>query len=163
MRAHAQRRGRTAIVEADPPAGACRERAEAIELDLQSRLEALEEVQAQLSRLLEARGIDPDQAVNVGVAVRESVVNAIRHGNALDPRKHVHVCLAVHNDVLDVMVADEGEGFDPGSLPDPFAPENLLKPDGRGMLMMRSFMDDVAFDFPRAGGTVVRMRKRLAG
>jgi len=132
-----------------------------IQLDLASRLEVLQEVQAKLSLMLAARGIDPDEVDNIGVAVRESVVNAIKHGNSLDGAKQVHVQMAIESDQLEVVVRDEGRGFDPDSLPDPFAPENLLKPEGRGMLMMRSFMDDVDFSFPHSGGTVVRLRKRL--
>ena len=160
MRAHAPRRGRTAIAESEERAGS-RALTPSIQLDLASRLEVLQEVQARLAVMLAARGIDPDEVDNVGVAVRESVVNAIKHGNANDDRKQVHVSMALEGNQLEIVVRDEGHGFDPDSLPDPFAPENLLKPEGRGMLMMRSFMDDVDFSFPRSGGTVVRLRKRL--
>ena len=132
-----------------------------VQLDLESRLEVLGEVQSAVGRVSEAAGLDADTAVNVGVAVRESVVNAIKHGNGLDADKQVHVSFLVVDDVLEVVVRDEGPGFDPASVPDPFSPENLLRPDGRGMLMMRSFMDEVDFTFPSGGGTVVRMRKRL--
>jgi serine/threonine-protein kinase RsbW len=133
----------------------------AVQLDLSSRLEVLEEVQSALGRVTDAAGVDPDVAVNVGVAVRESVVNAIKHGNEMDEDKQVHVSLVVDDDALEIVVRDEGAGFDPDSVPDPFAEENLLKPDGRGMLMMKTFMDEVTFTFPVCGGTVVRMRKRL--
>jgi len=160
MRAHAPRRVPTAIVEKTerPPRRAF---LEPVQLSLESRLASLQEVQVVLSRMLAAAGADADEAVNIGVAVRECVVNAIRHGNREDAGKTVRLSLAVRDDVLEVLVADQGPGFDPSTLPDPFAPENLLRPDGRGMVMMRSFMDDVSFTFPAGGGTVVRMRKRL--
>src|SRR5262245_58216890 len=130
-----------------------------VQLDLQSRLDVLDDVQAALGRVTAAAGVTPDAAINVGVAVRESLVNAIKHGNRLHAAKQVHVSIVVDDDALEVVVRDEGRGFDPESVPDPFAEENLLKPDGRGMLMMRSFMDEVLFTFPSCGGTVVRMRK----
>ena len=132
-----------------------------MELHLVSRLDSLKEAQDLLASAAAAAGLDGDTAVNIGVAVRESLINAIKHGNRLDPAKQVHFSVALAADVLEIVVADEGPGFDPESVPDPFAPENLLKPDGRGMLMMRSFMDEVTFSFPRGGGTVVRMRKKL--
>lgn len=132
-----------------------------VQLDLESRLEVLHDVHTAVGRVADAAGLDPDAAINIGVAVRESVVNAIKHGNRLDPRKQVHVSMIVDDDVLEVVVRDEGPGFDPDALPDPFAEENLLKPDGRGMLMMKSFMDDVDFTFPKRGGTIVRMRKKI--
>jgi len=132
-----------------------------VQLDLESRLAVLEDVEQALTRVSEAAGLNPDSAINVGVAVRESVVNAIKHGNRLDAAKQIHVSLIVDDDALEIVVRDEGPGFDPEAVPDPFAEENLLKPDGRGMLMMKSFMDAVQFTFPSCGGTVVRMRKRL--
>jgi serine/threonine-protein kinase RsbW len=133
----------------------------AVKLDLESRLDVLEEVQDVAGRLTTAAGLDTDTATDVAVAVRESVVNAITHGNRLDVRKLVHVAFLVHDDALEVVVTDEGPGFDPNALPDPIADANLLNPDGRGILFMRAFMDEVEYSFPSSGGTVVRMRKRL--
>ena len=96
----------------------------------------------------------------MSVAVRESVVNAIKHGNHLDESKRVALSFTLRPQALEVEVRDEGEGFDPGAVPDPLAPENLLKPDGRGIFFMRSFMDEVSYSFPARGGTVVRMLKK---
>jgi serine/threonine-protein kinase RsbW len=132
-----------------------------VTLDLQSRLDVLAEVQATVEQLTDAVGLDDDAAADVAVAVRESVINAIRHGNHMQLDKHVRVSLVVFDESIEVEVADEGAGFDPDSLPDPVDAENLLRPDGRGILFMKSFMDEVAYSFPRDGGTVVRMRKRL--
>jgi serine/threonine-protein kinase RsbW len=95
------------------------------------------------------------------VAVRESVVNAIKHGNHQDEAKRVRIEFALLDRSLEVQVRDEGTGFDPASVPDPLAPENLLKAFGRGIFFMRQFMDEVSYSFPSKGGTIVRMVKRL--
>jgi serine/threonine-protein kinase RsbW len=94
--------------------------------------------------------------------VRESVVNAIKHGNRQDESKRVHVHFTIHDRALEIQVRDEGKGFDLASVADPLAPENVLKAYGRGIFFMRQFMDEVTHAFPPKGGTVVRMLKRLA-
>jgi serine/threonine-protein kinase RsbW len=100
----------------------------------------------------------------VGVALRESVINAIKHGNCSDVRKRVHVEFTVlqGDEVpgLAIRVRDEGCGFDPSTLADPRAQENLLKSTGRGILLMRSFMDEMTFMRAAEGGMEVRMVKR---
>jgi serine/threonine-protein kinase RsbW len=101
-----------------------------------------------------------DQAHYTSVAVRECVVNAIKHGNKLDESKRVSMHFALREGAFEVLVEDEGVGFDVDSVPNPVAEENLLKADGRGIFFMRSFMDEVAYSFPETGGTRVRMLKR---
>jgi len=133
--------------------------ARTVRLDIASRFEMLEVVQTVLSSLATLAGFDEDAAHYLSVAVRESVVNAIKHGNKLDEKKRVHVSFTLGPKTLDMEVRDEGSGFEPGSVVDPLAPENLLKADGRGIFFMRSFMDEVSYSFPPEGGTVVRMRK----
>jgi serine/threonine-protein kinase RsbW len=132
-----------------------------VRLNLESRLEVLEQVEGTVSRLTEAAGLTMDTSTDVAVAVRESVVNAITHGNGLDASKRIHVSFLVVDKTLEVEVVDEGLGFDPEALPDPVDEANLLRPDGRGILMMKCFMDEVKYSFPESGGTVVTMRKRL--
>jgi len=90
-------------------------------------------------------------------------VNAIKHGNRVDEGKRVCLDFVIHPAELEFRVQDEGIGFDLKSLADPLAEENLLRPDGRGIFFMRSFMDEVAYSFPAKGGTVVRMVKRRTG
>jgi len=96
---------------------------------------------------------------------RESVINAIKHGNRNDLRKEVFVEFntrpEIGPDELVVSIRDQGEGFDPDVLPDPLAPENLLKSNGRGIFFMRSFMDDVRIEPASEGGMEVRLTKRL--
>ena len=132
-----------------------------VRIDIASRFDMLEMVQTVLSHVAEMLGLDDDSSHYVSVAVRESVVNAIKHGNRGDASKRVWVEFALHPSALEVTVHDEGTGFDPGSVPSPLAEENLLKAHGRGIFFMRSFMDEVSYSFPARGGTLVRMVKRL--
>jgi serine/threonine-protein kinase RsbW len=135
--------------------------ARTVRLDVASRFDMLEVVQTVLAHLSSLVGFDDDATHYLSVALRESMVNAIKHGNRLDDAKRVHVVFHFAPKTLEVEVRDEGTGFDPGGVADPLAPENLLKADGRGIFFMRSFMDDVSYAFPKEGGTVVRMRKTL--
>ena len=136
-----------------------------IRLRFNSAFEMLDMVQVvsdQVGRLLH---FDDDAMTWMEVAVRESVINAIKHGNRHDGRKHVTVEFTTQPDAdpdeLVIAVRDQGEGFDPDTLPDPLAPENLLKSSGRGIFFMRSFMDDVSLSRVPGGGMEVRMVKKL--
>jgi serine/threonine-protein kinase RsbW len=132
-----------------------------VRIDIASRFEMLEMVQTVLTHLTGMLRLDEDAAHYVSVAIRESVVNAIKHGNRGDARKRVAVEFLLHPSALEVTVQDEGAGFDPGAVPSPLAEENLLKAHGRGIFFMRSFMDEVDYAFPARGGTVVRMLKKF--
>ncbi len=132
-----------------------------VKLDVASRFEMLDVVQTVLVQLCAIVGFDEEAQHYMSVAVRESVVNAIKHGNRQDEAKRVHVQFTVHDRALEVEVRDEGRGFDPTGVADPLAPENLLKAYGRGIFFMRQFMDEVTHSFPPKGGTVVRMLKRV--
>lgn len=132
-------------------------------LDVGSRFENIELVQVVLRDSLERLGIDEDTRHWVDVAVREAVANAIKHGNAQDPGKQVHVDLFLEGEDVVIRVEDEGIGFDPAQLQDPLAPENLLKPNGRGIFYMKSFMDEIQYGPRPGGGTIVTLRKKVAG
>ena len=132
-----------------------------VKLDIASRFEMLEMVQTVLGSLSTLIGFDEEASHYISVAVRESVVNAIKHGNRRDESKRVMLEFTLHPDGLEVSVRDQGRGFDPRSVPSPLAEENLLKPAGRGIFFMKSFMDEVSYSFPPRGGTLVRMVKRL--
>jgi serine/threonine-protein kinase RsbW len=131
-----------------------------VKLEIASRLEMLDMVQAVVGQLGTMVAFDDDALHYMSVAVREAVVNAIKHGNRMEPDRRVAIEFVVHARALEIEVRDEGQGFDPQSVPDPVAPENLLKSYGRGIFFMRSFMDEVSYAFPARGGTVVRMLKR---
>jgi serine/threonine-protein kinase RsbW len=132
-----------------------------VTLDIASRFEMLDVVQTVLVQCCALVGFDDEAVHYMSVAVRESVVNAIKHGNRQDESKRVHLRFTLHDRALEIQVRDEGQGFDPASVADPLAPENLLKAYGRGIFFMRQFMDEVTHAFPAKGGTVVRMLKRL--
>lgn len=132
-------------------------------LAIGSRFENIELVQVVLRDSLERLGMEEDARHWVDVAVREALANAIKHGNAQNPSKQVRVDLAVEGEELVIRVEDEGGGFDPAQLGDPLAPENLLRPNGRGIFYMKSFMDEIQYSAGPGGGTMVTLRKRLTG
>src|SRR4029079_12051741 len=125
-------------------------------------------VQVLSDRMGQMAAFDEDAIHWVGVAVRESVINAIKHGNREHPDKLVTIEFAFDRaeapTALVVRVKDEGDGFEPDTVANPLAPENILKSSGRGIFFMRSFMDDVQLNRAPEGGMEVRMvRKRAAG
>jgi serine/threonine-protein kinase RsbW len=136
-----------------------------IRLEIPSSFQLLDLVQALSDRVSAIAGLDEDSSHWVSVSVRESVINAVKHGNREDPAKHVTVEFTLApRDVpgeFSVTVLDEGEGFDFEEVDDPLAPENLLKSSGRGIFFMRNFMDDVSIKRRPEGGMAVRMVKKL--
>ena len=137
-----------------------------VRLQIPSLFDMVDLVQVLCDRMSHMAAFDEDSAHWVGVACRESVINAIKHGNREDPDKLVTVEFAFtpadEPSQLVVRVTDEGQGFDPGEVADPLAPENILKSSGRGIFFMRSFMDDVSMARRPEGGMSVRMTKKLA-
>ncbi len=136
-----------------------------VRLQIHSNFEMVDLVEAVSDRIAQLTGMDEDSVHWIGVAVRESVINAIKHGNREDQAKLVTVEFdltpADAPRELVVRVVDEGEGFEPQAVADPLAPENILKSSGRGIFFMRSFMDDVVLQRGADGGMEVRMIKRL--
>ena len=136
-----------------------------VRLEFTSAFEMLDFVQVVSDHLARGVGLDEDSLHWVSVAIRECVINAIKHGNREHPGKLVTVefTFAPLTDPreLVVRVVDEGEGFDPQEVADPLAPENMLKASGRGIFFMRSFMDDVVLRRAADGGMEVRMVKKL--
>jgi serine/threonine-protein kinase RsbW len=90
-------------------------------------------------------GFHEDELGNISLAAREAAVNAVMHGNQQDPAKKVDFSIELTGDALIIRVADQGQGFDPDSLPDPLAPENILRGSGRGIFLIRTFMDELKF------------------
>lgn len=135
-----------------------------VKLEFTSAFEMLDFVQVVSDHLSRSVGLDEDGSHWVGVAIRESVINAIKHGNRNDASKRVFVefetRVAVSAPELTIRVRDEGEGFDPDLLQNPLAPENLLKSSGRGIFLIRNFMDDVQLHRVPEGGMEIRMVKR---
>lgn len=132
-----------------------------VRLEFGSAFEMLDIVQVMSDYVGRSLGLDDDSLHWVGVAVRESVINAIKHGNRHDISKHVIVEFVTAPSEMTVSIRDQGEGFDPDQLADPLAPENMLKASGRGIFLMRNFMDDVSLRRAPEGGMEVRMVKRV--
>ena len=137
-----------------------------VRLQIPSNFELLDVIQAASDRLALLAGLDDDAVHWIGVAVRESVINAIKHGNREDYGKLVTVEFSLTPAAAPtefiVRVLDQGEGFEPQEVANPLAPENILKSSGRGIFFMRSFMDDVGLRRASEGGMEVRMVKKLA-
>jgi serine/threonine-protein kinase RsbW len=136
-----------------------------VRLEFSSAFEMLDLVQIVSDTFGRLAGLDDEGLHWIGVAVRESVINAIKHGNRNDPAKSVFVDFALvansEPNELVVEVRDQGQGFDPSALVDPLAPENLLKSSGRGIFFMKNFMDDVSLQRLSEGGMQVRMVKKI--
>ena len=111
-------------------------------------------------------GFEEEELHRLGIAVRESVVNAVVHGNRYNARKKVHLTVASNQDCVTVTVADEGQGFDWTALRDPVAAENLLEQSGRGLFLIRAFVDQLQFRRLIPQGTEVKLvkyRKKMVG
>jgi serine/threonine-protein kinase RsbW len=136
-----------------------------VRLEFTSAFEMLDFVQVVSDHLARSVGLDEDSRHWVSVAIRESVINAIKHGNQSDTSKHVFVDFETATDAdlgeLAIRVRDQGEGFDPETVANPLDPENLLKSSGRGIFLIRNFMDDVQLRRAPEGGMEIRMLKRV--
>jgi len=135
-----------------------------VRLEFSSAFEMVDFVQVVSDHVSHSVGLDEDASHWVSVAIRESVINAIKHGNRNDASKRVFVEFETNGgDVpeLSIRVRDQGEGFDPTKLADPLAPENLLKSSGRGIFLIRNFMDDVQLQRAPEGGMEIKMLKRV--
>jgi serine/threonine-protein kinase RsbW len=132
------------------------------QLTLESTLQSVDEAEAIVMREARKAGFDEDEAQQIGMAVRECMVNAVVHGNGYSKKKRVHLDIESSGSGLAVVIGDEGAGFDFNSLPDPLSPENLMRQSGRGLLLVRAFMDDLQVQPRQGGGTEVRLVKNLA-
>ena len=116
-----------------------------VSLTLESTLGSVDEAERAAEQFAERAGFDEDTRGSIAMAVREAVVNAVLHGNAYDRNKQVTVSFETNSEDLLVKVADQGVGLNPETLPDPLAPENILRGSGRGIFLIRAFMDEVNF------------------
>ena len=136
--------------------------AKQVSYTFESTLETINSAEEQASRIAAAAGFNEDDTMSIAMAVREAAVNAVLHGNAYDPSKKVTVAFEQGDKNLTIVVRDQGKGLDVKSVPDPLAPENLLKQSGRGLLLMRSLMDEVQIN-ASATGTEVKLIKHIHG
>jgi len=131
-----------------------------VELVFPSEFRHVDLVHSVCDRVSAVVGFDQDQTTNLGLAVREATINAIKHGNRMNARKKVSVLFQFDKRDVIVSVQDQGHGFDPSTMRDPTRPENIDRPNGRGFLLMRAFVDRIEVE-PVRRGTVVRLIKRV--
>lgn len=129
---------------------------------MDSTLETVDTAEQTASRIATEAGFDEDQVMQIAMAVREAAVNAVLHGNAYDPDKKVNVDFERTGGELVITIRDQGKGLDPSKIPDPLAPENLLRTSGRGIFLIRSFMDEVEIH-PSQTGTEIKLVKHVHG
>ena len=129
---------------------------------LDSTLESVDSAEEAVLRAAQQIGFDEDDMHKIGMSVRESMVNAVVHGNRYNARKKVWLSIAQTPQRLEVVIGDEGEGFNMDALPDPLAEENLLRHSGRGLLLIQAFMDEFQIRLRNPKGTEVKMVKYLA-
>lgn len=121
-----------------------------------SDLAEAERIQERIVGLLEAHEFPPRDVFGMRLALEEAIVNAIKHGNGMDPAKSIRVSVTVNTEKVLVEIEDEGPGFDPKDVPDPTSEENLERPGGRGIMLMRAFMTSVEYN---DSGNLVRLEK----
>ena len=130
-------------------------------LVLPSHIEAVADGAAAATDFIQSCGVGEAAAFGIDMAVREAITNAMVHGNKEDEAKTVEVTLNCLGRELEIEVRDQGKGFDPTRIPDPTDPANILKTSGRGIFLMRTFMDEVQWSMRPEGGTSVRMTKKF--
>jgi serine/threonine-protein kinase RsbW len=126
------------------------------EMSITSDLSEARRVQDEIEEALVSAKYGDRDIFSIKLAIEEALVNAIKHGNQMDPEKKVTVWYSVSADRFDVKITDDGPGFNPQDVPDPTAPENLERPCGRGLLLIRNFMTEVSY---QGKGNVVTMCK----
>ena len=139
-------------------------RGEQMEVDtlLDSTLESVDRAEELVVEAAKKAGVEEDDALSLGMAVRECMVNAVVHGNRYNLNKKVHLTVARTASQLVMKIADEGEGFELQELPDPLAEENLMRHSGRGIFIIRAFTDDFQVRRMSPAGTEVTMVKNVA-
>ncbi len=132
-----------------------------VQLLISSEVRLVDVVHTASETMAGIAGFEEDDALNVGIAVREAVINAMLHGNRMDPSRKVEVNLQVRPRSIRARVRDQGAGFDSGATPDPTVGENLMRSSGRGLLVMRAFVDKVDFKFLEGRGMEVTLHKKI--
>ncbi len=132
-----------------------------LEVTLDTHVESVNVAEEMCLRVAEAAGFGEDDCYRIGMSVREGVINAFHYGNQERPDKKIHLAVDLTPDKMIIHVLDEGKGFDLGRVPDPLAQENLLSTSGRGIFLMRAFMDEFDVVSGRTGGAEIIMSKKL--
>jgi serine/threonine-protein kinase RsbW len=116
-----------------------------VSFTLDSSLDSVNKIEQTAEQCAQRAGFDEDTVPHIAMAVREAAVNAVLHGNSYDTNKHVVASFETTSDSLIIRISDQGPGLDPDKIPDPLAPENILRGSGRGIFLIKAFMDEVNF------------------
>ena len=127
------------------------------QVKIPSTWEAVQEAAKEVLKEVAQADFSESTTFSIRLALEEGLINAVKHGNGMDASKFVMLAYEITPECVEILLSDEGPGFNPGGVPDPTADENLEKPSGRGIMLMRSFMDEVEY---LEGGKQVRMVKR---
>lgn len=133
----------------------------AADLEFASNLESVDEAEVKVLEIAAQCGVAEDDLHRVGMSVREAMVNAVVHGNKYNRNKKVRFRIETSSEHFVVTIADEGQGFDPDAVPDPNADENMLRQSGRGIMLIRAFMDGYRVTRRAGGGTEVKLIKKI--
>src|SRR5213082_1626414 len=134
-----------------------------LEMTLETQVESVNLAEEMCLRVAEAAGFGEDDCYRIGMSVREGVINAFHYGNQEKPEKKIHLAVDITAEKLVIHVMDEGKGFKLTDVPDPLAEENILSTSGRGIFLMRAFMDEFDVVPGSTGGAEIVMSKRLPG
>ena len=134
---------------------------QSLEVTLETLLESIDLAESIVKRVAEASGFEEEEIHKIGMAVREGVINAYNYGNAQDRHKKITLSVAFESEKMVVHIRDEGPGFDLSQVPDPLAEENLLRTSGRGIFLIKAFMDDFIVQRSPKGGADIVMIKKL--
>ena len=129
-------------------------------INLPSEIESVEKAALEAENFAREAGLDDAHLFAIDMAVRESVANAVKHGNKFDENKRVDITFQISEKGFEATIRDYGAGFTVEDVPDPTNPENLLKANGRGILFMNNFMDEIEWENHGGGGMIVKMLKK---
>ena len=129
-------------------------------MTLASELPSVQIVEEIAEKFALEAGFDEDTISHIAMVAREAAVNAVLHGNKYDPAKHVTASFETTQESLTIKIGDQGAGLDPDSIPDPLAPENILRSSGRGVFLMKAFMDEVDFRQLHPGTEITLIKRR---
>jgi len=132
-----------------------------LEVTLETQVESVNLAEELCLRVAEAAGFGEDECYRIGMSVREGVINAFHYGNQERPEKKIHLAVDLTEEKMIIHVLDEGLGFNLADIPDPLAEENLLSTSGRGIFLMRAFMDEFDVVSGKNGGAEIVMSKKL--
>lgn len=132
-----------------------------LEVTLDTQVESVNLAEEMCLRVAEAAGFGEDECYRIGMSVREGVINAFHYGNQEHPEKKIYLAVDLTPEKMIIHVLDEGMGFDLCNVPDPLAEENLLSTSGRGIFLMRAFMDEFEVVPGKTGGAEIIMAKKL--